>query len=302
VRFLRTLALASSLFVGAPVAHADPPTDLELAELDARLAESPTDLEALLARAELRGVRGEPALALVDLRVASALAPHEPRIAPLRAEALVALDQPDAALAELDAALATGRASRRTRALRARVLARLGRSSEAIEAWDAALELAPDPDGYLERGRLLERASRSEEALLRYREGVTATGGAAVLRLAVVDLASRLGQHDVALAELDALARAGGEARWLAMRGEVLARAGRATEARTAFERALAASAQALAQRPSAAHRVDAARALLGLGRADEAASECARALALAPDYAPARELLARARRQGGAR
>jgi tetratricopeptide (TPR) repeat protein len=244
--------------------------------------------------------RGAPARALDDARLASALVPDDARLPRLRALAHVAAHRPEAALAELDAARARGRIEPRALALRARVLTLLGRRDEAIAAWDEALARAPDADGALERGRLLEAAGRVEEAIVGYRIQLDATGATAV-RLALVAAAERAGDASLALEALGPLLHDDAAGHWGTWQAEILARAGRDREARAAFAHALARIDTQLARRPSAMRRVDRARALLGLGRIDEAIVECRRALTLAPDHALARETLARALRTQGA-
>ena len=288
----------------ATTARADLPPSEELVQIERALAQHPDDVRLVLAHAEASIEAGAPARALEDTALAAALAPRDSAIAAVRAEALVALDRREDALAELDRARGRGLAGPQGLALRARLLAREGRTAESVEAWDEILAAWPDPDGYLERSALLARLGRTSEALESEREGLAVTGSAA-LRVAVIDRAVALGEHEIAL---DALApwiepRAGGaRGRWLLRAAEILRAARREREATARFEEAERALAEQASRRPSAATLVDHGRALLALGRHEEAERQARRALALRTRSPQATALVREIARARGAR
>lgn len=298
------LALALSCLGAAAIASADPPVRDDLLALDLHLRDHPEDIGALIARSDLRRRSGEPDEALLDLRVAEALAPGDARIGAQRALVLHAIGRDDEALSELDGVAARSPApSFAALALRARVLTSLGRLAEAADDFDAALALSDDVDLYLERGRLLERLGRLEDAARGYHEGLGALG-AVSLRVAAVDLDLRMGRPERALPPIDEILRSvSARARWLLLRGRALDALGRHDEARAARESALAELDRRLARRTSPALRVERGEALLAMGRPIDALAEAARARAIAPSLEPAIDLELRARRLiGGAR
>jgi tetratricopeptide (TPR) repeat protein len=173
-----------------------------------------------------------------------------------------------------------------------------------VRAYDDALAVGDHQDVYLARGRVLETLGRDEEAANGYAAGLHAHAGAVVLRDALIRVELRRGNHERALAEIDqAMAQARIRTRWLLLRGEVLAAAGRSREAQAAREEALREADRALARRDSPANHVERGRALLALGRAEEAIRELEQALRRVPRLPEAQSALAAARRQlGGAR
>ncbi|MBX7197015.1 MAG: hypothetical protein K1X94_33500, partial [Sandaracinaceae bacterium] len=86
-----------------------------------------------------------------------------------------------------------------------------------------------------------------------------------------------------ALAPLLAPRAGHGRGRWLVRAADILAAAGRAHEARDRYDEAARELRGGAARRPSAAVLTDLSRALLGLGRLDEAELEARRALAASP-------------------
>lgn len=295
LRSLAPAALAVLFAVDASRARADEPVEEELVEIDEQLAAHPHDLLLLLTHADLYLEAGEPRRSLDDLALAAALAPRDPHIPALRAEALTALDRVDEALVEITRARSLGLTTPRLLVLRARLLMRTARAEEAVAAWDDALAVADDLDGYLARSALLDRLGRTEAAMEGLEEGLAITGST-VLRLEVIERADARGDFTRALAALAPLLadRAGASrGRWLLLHAEILEHAGRTADARVSFEAARAALSRLATRRPSAAVRLDLSRALLGLGRHDEARTEARRALASSPQLREAREQLA---------
>lgn len=293
-----TLAVAMLL---PAIAFADPPVDDELAALDARIEAAPTDVDLLLQRAELRVRASDADGALADLRLVEAMAPGDPRLSLLRGWIHFDGGADRRAEAELERYVALTGGSPFAHAMLGRLHERNDRPLRALASYDAALSLGDDLDLYLRRGRLLERLDRLDEAAAGYEAGLVATGGAVVLRVALVELETRRGRFDRALALVDqALASAGNDARWLLRRADVLEAAGRSGEARRARLRALEEAERRVAGRPAPAALMERGRALLALGRYREAARDLTQARRRAPRLHEAAILLARARQALG--
>lgn len=291
-RLLAVACVVLGLLIAPPRASADPPASEELAALDARLLRAPDDLSARLSRARLRGDRGDLDGALDDARAALALSPRGEDAALVLSELLAMRGERESALAELDAIVGERVAGPRTHGLRARLLAELGRYEESLRAWDEVLVTRESAEAWMSRGRVLEELGRDHDALTSYETGAQSVAGAVSLRSAAIELALRLHEPERALTQIDVvLSSAPGRARWLALRAEALAMLGRTREARASFEAALSDADRRMRTRPSAATLVDRGRALLGLGRVDEARESVRRARSYAPDYEPAREL-----------
>lgn len=290
-------AIALALWLLPAAALADPLLEARLASLDERIAASPTDVELLLRRAELRMRAAEPDAALADVRLVEAIAPGDPRAPMLRG--WIHFEQGDDARAEaaLERYVARTGGTSFAYALLGRLHERNDRLEEALESYDAALERGDDLDVYVRRGRLLESLGRLREAVDGYEAGLAATG-AVVLRVALIDVETRRGRLDRALALVDeAMGRANNDGRWLLRRAAVLEAAGRGAEARRDRLAALAEADRRLARRPAPAALMERGRALIALGRWAEAVTDLEQALRRAPRLREASVLLARARR-----
>ncbi len=284
-------------------AAADPGVERELRELTDRLAVTPADPRLLLARAELSGRLGRFDDAQADLDLAEVSGGDRGRVDLVRAVTLAAAGRDDRAvrLLEGSVALMAPRDRARAYALLATLHERFDRVDDAVLAYDRALELRPDVQLHLSRGRLLRGVGRITEAIAGLEEGVIALGGAAVLRAQLIELylASRA-PHD-AIAHVDVLlASARAKSRWLLLRGQAYDQAGDPRRARADREAALADADRVLARRGSATARLARARALHALGRDAEARADLERVVRRAPRNREARALLHQLR-QGGA-
>ena len=127
---------------------------------------------------------------------------------------------------------------------RARVLVRLGLRAEAAQDFTRALALAPEPELFVERAAAIAAggAPHTREALGGLDEAVARYGPLVTLQLPAIELELREGRYDAALARLETIAaQTARQESWLARRGDILLRAGRAEEARAAYAAALAA-------------------------------------------------------------
>lgn len=230
-------------------ARAHGPDHEVIVALTAELARNPGDAELLLHRGERYRSHGDLASARIDFQAALS---NNPACHPARLRlALVARDQdrlPEA-LQLLDETLATQSTNLLARVARADVLIRSGRPGEAIPEYDRILagSAQPRPDLYLSRSRtiLAHDTNAWAVALAGIEEGIRRLGPVPSLQLHALELEERGGRVDAALARIDTIME-GMERRerWLARRGDVLLAAGRPREARTEYQRALAALAR----------------------------------------------------------
>lgn len=275
----------TSLAWTAP-ALADPPLSDELAALDAHLLRAPHDVDALAQRAETLLLAGEAERALSDVELGTSLSPRDARFVLLRAGCLVALGRDHEAIATLDdGAIAAMREPFSALAMRGRIQLRMGELALAVQDLDHALTRIPDPDLFLLRADAQTRLGDLEGAVAGLAEG-TALTGAAVLEQALIDALLR---DDRAGEALDILVHAG---RTLApvRRHLFVARVARSlgleSDAEYAASEALSLSRAHALSRPSAAHHLELASALVLFGHCDEARLHFAAAEDLAPAYA----------------
>ena len=274
------LAFAASVlaFATPGAVHAHDAPQEEIRELTEELARAPHDTALLLERAEIWLQEHQPERAADDLQLARSLRAgldHE-RAALLGAEVWMQRGRPAEAEAELDPAAEAG--SLKALAARARVREAGERLEPALEDYDAVLERQLTVELALGRGRVLEALGRGEEAAAGYALHAARLGGAVTLRLARVAALRRLGRHDDALGEVDAIAALSRvDSRWLLLRGDILEDAGRATEARAARMEAVEQARRLLGRRGSVAVRLTYARALLAAGRRAEAETQLVR-------------------------
>lgn len=278
----RVVVRALALVVGVALsrgalAHKD--AGPRLRALDHALERAPEDAGLLVERARLRRTSGAFEGAFADLRRA-----HE--VAPLRGEPwLEAARLDDArgdrarALVDLAAALAAPvlGASARAEALelRAMIHEEAGRLDRARADLDAAVAVAPTPERVLARGRVDEARGDLEAAAGGYRDGIARLGAAVVLVRALVRVSRARGDLEVALAAVDAvMPGAKVKAEWRLERAALLAAAGDAGAARREREAAIAELDAIRGRRASELHRLLRARALVGLGRLEEARRE----------------------------
>jgi tetratricopeptide (TPR) repeat protein len=129
---------------------------------------------------------------------------------------------------------------------RGRTKRRLGDTVGALGDYDHAIAAAhaPEPDYYLERAEICASlgGAQIDEAIRGLDEGLARLGQPVSLVLVAIELEVAARRYDAALQRIDAIcSRTPRKELWLARRGEVLEKAGRAVEARTAYQAALAA-------------------------------------------------------------
>lgn len=280
------------------VAHADPGVDEELADIAARVVDSPGDANLRIRYADLLRRSGRQDAALAELAIVETLAPRDARTWIVRGRIELDRNRLEAARRSAEAALSLAPDDADAHILRGRALARSADFAGAVSEFDEALALRDDLEVSVERGRFLVLLGRFDEAADGYRAALIAHSGAAVLRRALVDVELMRGDHLAALAEIDAVvAHARIRTDWLLLRAEILAALGRDREAEADRASALEDAERLLTRRSSPSALASRADALLALGRVDEAIHDYEQALRRAPQLEAAREGLARARR-----
>lgn len=245
-----TMAIVATLWCAPAWAH--PGVSQEIDAVTLRLAKAPHDADLRLRRAALYRRLGHHHDALADLRrILKRSSDHDAaRIE--RALTYVALGRTKAARADLDHVLADASAPSIAWAARARLHAAAERFDEARADFDRAIAKKASPDLYLERGRVDEATHAWAAAAAIYRDGLDATDGAVVLRLALLAAQRRAGRIDAALEQVDALlAAAPKRVEWILLRAELLADSGLQNDATIERLRALALAHAAVTRRPT---------------------------------------------------
>jgi len=290
-------AAVALLLATAALAH--PGYLHEIDRLTGEIAAQPSRVDLYVKRAEYerRALLFEEALA--DLDRAEAIDAGIRAIRLERGLTLSALGSDAEADAVLTAYLDNGPPCSVGLAERGRVRERLGRHVDALRDYTRSLELEPDPDVILLRGRLLERDGNLAAAASAYREGYERTRAVSIRREWLRVEVDR-GNYRGALALIDEeIARRPFKADSLLDKAVILERAGLGDDARRARDQAVEESTRAVASRPTAIHLVSRARALAASGRMPEAIQDLETAVSKSPQFAAALDLLA-AYRSGG--
>ena len=235
------LALCAPLRAGA---HAD--MLLQIEEVSKEIAKDPANAEIYLRRGNLRREHFEFELAYADFEKAYSLAPQLAKIDLMRGRLFLDWSWPLSSRACLDRFLVHQPKNVDALVLRARALNRLNQRRAAVVDYDLALKLStePGPDLFVERAQALMEEGREQwlDAVRGLDEGLQRLGPLVTLQLFAIDAELKLQNYDGALARVDKVAeRSPRKETWLARRGEILVQAGRASEARRAYESALAA-------------------------------------------------------------
>lgn len=237
---LALLALAGWLPPRLAQAHGD--LDGRLTQSSALIAAQPDDANLRLKRADLRRQHQEFDAALADLDVAERLGAERRMILLARTRVFSDAGRTTNALQTADELLAVEGNSPEGFVLRARCRFKLNQIKGAVEDYDAALAriASPEPDLFLERARAQAALGQLANAVKGLDEGMVRLGEIAALQLAAIEYSRQGADFDAALARVEKLtAQAPVKEPWLVLRGEVLAQAGRLTEAKAAFQRAL---------------------------------------------------------------
>jgi tetratricopeptide (TPR) repeat protein len=234
-------ALALGLLLGGlrPVpaaAHGDVHGQIE--EVTREIARRPHDARLYFKRGELHRFHGERSAALADYDRAARIDPAFAEVDLGRGKALFEAGRPAESRAALERFVAKRADHADARLSLARVLVRLRLPRQADAEFARAISLVdrPKPDLYFERATALAAAGSLDAAVRVLDEGTVRLGSLAALEELAVSLERRRGTFDRALARLERQ-YAGRERRekYLALKGQILAEAGRPGEARAAL-------------------------------------------------------------------
>jgi tetratricopeptide (TPR) repeat protein len=240
----RFVLLASSGLLYGTVATAHVGMD----ELDARsaaaLAARPDDATAHLERARVLQLEHQWDAALVALEAAAVRGADADVVGGVRASVYLDAGFPRMATLEVDRVLARRPDAAGLLVVRARASLALGNREAAAADFGEAIAKGPQPTPELVIARrdVLVALGKRAEAVQALDAGMDRIGHVVSLEMPAIDLEVELGRYDAALARLDRLTRDASVPNplWIARRGDVLERAGRATEARAEYAKALA--------------------------------------------------------------
>lgn len=248
LRLFRWLVVAlAACIVAAPTA-AHPDIEVQIQDLTQRIASDPTNADLYMRRGDLYRVHEDFLAAAADYDRARTLDPNlrllDFAVGKMRLEDGRFQD----AIEDLNRFLAKVGDDAEGLALRGSAYLALGNNAAAAADFGRAIERgrrdgnpAP-PELYLERARALSASGEKgrEEALRGLEEGLKLLVGPITLELAALDTEIALKRFDAALSRVDRLARASvRQEGWLVRRGDILEKAGRLTESKTAYTSAL---------------------------------------------------------------
>lgn len=237
----RLFATFSGLLAIACCAAAHPGTEVAITDLTALIDSAPGSAELHLRRAACFVEHQRWSEAAADLDRAAQLEPMHRGLALARAEFFLARHEPTAAIRVLDPLLTQNPHVSAARILRARARALAGDAVGArADFQDALTHLSePKPELWLEANALITPIAAALDDLDR---GITRLGPVPALIDRALGLEIQLGRTGAAAARLTTLAATAERPElYHKRRGDLLAAAGRADEARTAYADALAA-------------------------------------------------------------
>ncbi len=224
------------------VAHA--PIEERIEALNKMIEQDQKNADLFLKRGELFSSHEEWSAAVADFERASELSPDLTVVDMYLGRMFLAsgrLVQAEEALSRFVSQVPNHADARVTLAM---TLVQLGRRREAVDEYTCAIKLGPDPAPrlYLERAKTLVDEGDVDEALRGLDDGIHRLGPIITLQLYAIDLELKRNQFDTALLRLERIAaRASRKETWLARKGDVLEKAGRAEQALVAFTSALVA-------------------------------------------------------------
>jgi predicted Zn-dependent protease len=214
----------------------------QIVELTERIRADPANAALHLQRGELYRLHEQFELAARDYDRAATLDPQLHSIDLGRGRLWTASGRTSDAIGALQRYVAAEPDDPEGHIALARALVSAGQAFEGALEYTATLRGVPDPDIAIERAQALLAAGRADEALRGLDEILARLGPVVTLQLTAIDVEVHRGDLNGALRRIDAAiattARNGG---WLELRGDILLCAGRAAEAREAYQAALAA-------------------------------------------------------------
>jgi tetratricopeptide (TPR) repeat protein len=235
-------------------AHGD--LEEQIDAITAEIRKQPTNAVLYLRRGELHRLHKEAAEALADYAEAARLKPDSVMPALYRAQLFSDIGRTQDAIAEANSVLKREPLLPEALVIRARCRVKLGAIQEAVPDLSAALGkwTAPQPELYLELAQLQASLGHLDDAVKGLEAGMSKIGETPPLQMAAIQYERQQAKFDAALARVEKIAQKYSvKESWLLLRGEILAQAGRAVEARVAFNAVLA----DLEKYPSARRNLD---------------------------------------------
>jgi len=231
--------LVALLILSMPLfAHED--LHSQIVEVTKHIQSDPANAALYLKRGELYRLHEQFELAARDYDRAAALDPQLHAIDHGRGLLGTAMGRTSDAIDALRRYVAAEPHDPEGRIALARVLVRAGHASEGAIEYTAALRSLPDPDIAIERAQALLAVGRTDDALRGIDDMLARLGPVVTLQLAAIDIEVQRGDLDGALRRIDtAMAATPRHEGWLELRGDTLMCAGRAAEAREAYQAAL---------------------------------------------------------------
>ena len=291
--YFLSMAICSMAFVDMVAAHSD--VDPTIAKITAKLVDEPNNVDLLLRRGQLYRFNGKFTDSLSDLDQAWLLDRKNLRIILERSRTLVALGRENEAQTGFEQCLEgkSGVARMIPLVERAHLYTRTGQSDLAIADFSEAINLYPTVELYLARGRLQEGLGQFDAAVAGYRDGLSRLQQASILRRELIRITMIQGHYPEALIMIDKeLASAPVKTEWYLRRAEVLSAMGQTEAMETARTQALTEANRAFAKRPTALHRVARAKVYQALGQIEAAKQDLRLAVAKAPRYTEAQDIL----------
>jgi predicted Zn-dependent protease len=224
----------------------------QIAQVTAEIVRRPHDAALFLKRAELYRLHGDWQEASRDYDRARRIDPALTAVDLGAGLLLLDRGRPAAALEPLHRYVKARDEDSRGHIALARALRSTGKPSEAAGEYAAALASIPrpEPELVLDHAHALVAAKRAGEALESLDTMQARLGPLVTLQLAAIEIEVSSGNYDAALRRVDAAETAAvRKETWLERRGNILHRAGRDAEARSAYQAALDALASLPAER-----------------------------------------------------
>lgn len=235
------LSLALWLPPTTTLAHGD--LHERITQLSAQISVQPDDASLRLQRAELLRQHAQFDAALADLTAAARLKPDATVISLAQARVFSDAGQTTNALASIQKLLGKEPCHPEALVIRARCHLKLNQAEAAVADYTLALASpkTSEPDLWLERARAQAACGQLAQAASGLDEGRSRLGDIPSLQLAAIEYDRQRADFDAALVRAGKLiAKFPVKEPWLALRGEILAQAGRLNEAKETFQQTLA--------------------------------------------------------------
>lgn len=210
-----------------------------VAMVSAKIEKEPDNAELYVKRSRLHLEHEDWKAVLIDLERADRLAPGMLESDLVRGEALALAGHWEAALAVLNDLLKAHADQPQGLLQRARVLKQLKQDEPCLNDYRLALEKTPhpEPDLFNEAAEALMACGHGEEAVQVLQRGLKAFGAVPSLVLKAMEIETAAGHYDAALSRIDAMQKTAPRPEpWMAKRAQLLTQAGRHEASRAAWQ------------------------------------------------------------------